>query len=279
MVDLTEYMQPFRQRLALDPRYADLLPLHLPTGETPTPVPSPAPTGMRILDRIIGARAGSRFNRTPHTPHPRPSNTPTTPSGPAPITTRDAALAAVNSQFAPGSEYSAVPASLLDDTISQILAEQQGAATDYLNRGLARGIYNDVGYNAGQQMLADDASVGRSDLATLGTGVIDKYRTEIGDVANKAYQAASGFEPGLSFSLDPYIGEYNRIKQNATQNAGGDLRSVLGGKNYFDFSGLTNRAGQAQGAVNLRDADVATALAERKRKNSLSRGLGSQGAF
>lgn len=236
--------------------------------------------------KIVGNVGGPGFNGNhvmtpPHVINPTGATGPNgagVPHTPAP-TTKEGWLAAVNKQFQPGSEYNAVPSSLLDDTISQILAEQQGSATDYLNRGLARGIYNDVGYNAGQAMLGSDASMGRSDLSTLGTGVIDKYRTNLNEVANNAYQAASGYEPGLKFSLDPYVGEYNHIIANANQNAGGDLRSVLGGKNYFDFSGLTNRAGQAQGALNLRDTDVATALAERRRKNSLDRGLGSQGAF
>ena len=206
------------------------------------------------------------------------STPPVTPAYPV-LKTKDAAMNAVNAAFNPGWQVGAVPTSLLDDAISSIMAEQQGAAQDYLNRGLARGIYNDVGYGAGTAALVNSAAMGRADLGGLGAGLIDKYRGELDAIGDDAYSAASGFMPGTQFSLAPYIQQKNELLSRINTNIGGDLRNLVGGRNYFDFAGLTNKAGLAQGATNLRDTDVATALAERKRQNAANRGLGSQGAF
>lgn len=182
-------------------------------------------------------------------------------------------------QFGEGFENRDITPSILDDTINSILESQRGDALQYLERGKARGIYNDVGYGAGLASIGDAYSAGRSDLGSLGGTVIDKYRSQADAIGDKVFDTLSTYKLGDEFSLDPYVSQYQGILSNARSNAGGDLRNLLGGKNYFDLPKLTQRAGQAQGALNLRDADVATALAERKRRSSTSRGLGSQGAF
>lgn len=185
----------------------------------------------------------------------------------------------LDTKFAPGSEKQAIGTSLLDDVIGEILGKQKDSALQYLDRGKARGMYNDVGFNAGISAIDNALSSGRSELGSLGNTVLDKYRGMANTVRDKAYDELGAFDFGDSFSIDPYVTEYEGIINDARNNAGGDLRNLLGGKNFFDLSSLTQQAGQAQGAMNLRDADVATALAERKRKNTMSRGLGSQGAF
>lgn len=181
--------------------------------------------------------------------------------------------------FSQGFEKRDMPSSLLDDVIGEILGKQKNDALQYLDRGKARGMFNDVGYNAGLSAIDNAAAAGRSELGTLGNSVLDKYRGMGDAVRDKAYSALGSWDIGDNFSIDPYVSEYQGIINDARNNAGGDLRNVLGGKNFFDLNRVTQSAGTAQGAINLRDADVATALAERKRKNSLSRGLGSQGAF
>jgi hypothetical protein len=172
-----------------------------------------------------------------------------------------------------------IASSLLDDTINSILQEQRNGASQYLDRGKARGIYNDVGYNAGLANIGSTYEAGGAKLRGLGNDVIGKYRADANAVRDKAYTAASSYTLGRDFSLDPYINEGNEVIGRAQQNAAGDLRNTFGGTQLFDFSALNNRAGQAQGAINMRDTDVATALNERKRLNTLGRGLGSQGAF
>jgi hypothetical protein len=173
-----------------------------------------------------------------------------------------------------------ISSNLLDDTIADILNTQRGSAQEYLDRGQKRGIYNDVGYSAGQKTIGGAADTARSSLSTLGTGVLDKYRTQANTVRDNAFSAASGFDLGTGkFDIDAYLGQGNEIASRAQSNAGGDLRGAVGGTNYFDLSALNNSAGQAQGAVNLRDDDLAFALANRRKQQGAGRGIGSQGAF
>jgi hypothetical protein len=172
-----------------------------------------------------------------------------------------------------------ISSSLLDDTINSILSEQKNDAASYLERGRKRGIYNDIGYNAGSSRLNTAYEAGRSKLGDLGRGVIDKYRADADAVRDKAFSAASGYTPGTSFSLDPYIAEGNEVIGRANTFASGDLRNAFGGTKLFDFGDLNNRAGMAQGAIGGRDTDVLSAIAQRKRANSFGRGLGSRGAF
>jgi hypothetical protein len=172
-----------------------------------------------------------------------------------------------------------ISSSLLDDAISSILSEQKNDATNYLERGRKRGIYNDTGYNAGVANIGTSFEAGRSRLGDLGRGVIDKYRADADAVRDKAYSAASAFTPGSSFSLDPYINEGNEVIGRANTFAKGDLLNAFGGTKLFDFGSLNNAAGQAQGAIGGRDLDVISAISQRKRANSLGRGLGSRGAF
>lgn len=240
-----------------DPPPVAVVPPPVAAPPPPVPVPLPVPP----------------VNTPPSTPPDPAAYVPPLPG------TKEYYEQQVNKTFQPGYEYNKVPSSLLDGVIGSILQEQQTSAQEYLDRGKARGIYNDVGYNAGEAALVGDRSAGSADLTSLGVGALDKYRTEMDQVSGNAYLAASGYSPGLTFSLDPYVNEVNAIEGRAKTNIGGDLRNLVGGKNYFDFSNLTSKAGTAQGALNLRDADVATALAERNRKNSITRGLGSQGAF
>lgn len=181
--------------------------------------------------------------------------------------------------FGEAADMAAAPSSLLDDAIAGILAEQRGGAAEQLERGKARGIYNDVGYSAGTSAIDAAMASGRSSLSSLGSGLIDTYRGRLDEIGDKAYAAASGSGFGPDFKLDPYIAQYQDYTNRIRDNAAGDLRGVLGGQNFFDLSNIRSAAGTAQGALNLRDTDVATALGERRRVNTQRRGLGSQGAF
>jgi len=183
-------------------------------------------------------------------------------------------------KFGQSADRAALPSTMLDDAINNIIQGQQTDAQRKLEAGKARGIYNDVGYNAGQQAINTAAGTARSELGNLGSGLIDQWRGGLNDIDTKAWDAYQSFTPGdTTFSLDPYIGDRTDYLGRTTSGAEGALRSTIGGKNFFDFGKIGGAVGGAQGALNLRDTDVATALGERKRLNTQSRGLGSQGAF
>lgn len=183
-------------------------------------------------------------------------------------------------KFGTAADQQAIPSNILDDAINTILGEQKTEAQLQLERGKARGIYNDVGYNAGQGALTSAEAAARSELGALGSGYVDQWRGNLNDIDARAWDAYQAFPIGSStFSLDPYIAERNDFLGRTRANAEGTLRGGIGGRNFFDFGKIGGKAGTAQGALNLRDTDVATAIGERKRLNTQSRGLGSQGAF
>lgn len=172
-----------------------------------------------------------------------------------------------------------VGSNLLDNAINDILSEQKNSAQQYLDRGTARGIFNERGQQAGMNTINQGAEAGRAQLSGLASGIIDKYRSQADEVRDDAYSAANSFQLGRNFDFNDFTSRGNEIGQRANTNAKGELLGAFGGTNLFDFGKITNTAGQAQGAQNLRDTDVATALAERKRRDTQGRGLGSQGVF
>lgn len=176
-------------------------------------------------------------------------------------------------------DLSVVPDNLLDSTINDILSTQSGEAKDAFDRGLKRGQYNDVGYQAGIKNL-DTAKAGvQAKLGSTANDVLSGYRDKIDKVSTNAYNAATGYNLGDTFNLDDYLNQANSIAQDATKNAGGSFLNAVGTTPLFDLSTLTQKAGQAQGAVNLNNLDVLDALEKKKAANSVGRGLGSEGAF
>lgn len=229
-------------------------PVVQPVVATPAPTPAPAPA-------------------------PAPAPTPTPSVADQQEALRKQFLGEVESRFGVGYGRNNIASSLLDDTINQILSEQRNDATSYLERGRSRGIYNDIGYNAGVANIGTASEAGRSKLYGLGNSIIDKYRADADAVRDKAYAAATAAPTVGSFSLDPYINEGNEVIARANTLASGDLRNTFGGTKLFDFGALNNRAGAAQGVLGTRDSDITTAIADRRRANAFGRGLGTQGAF
>ena len=185
----------------------------------------------------------------------------------------------VNTKFGANYGNKVVSDSFLDSAINDILAEQQGTADTYLQRAADRGILNDTGRTAAANKIAQDRARGQSQLSSLAGGVIDKYQSQGDEVAGKAQQGASGYTLGSNFNIGDYEQQGTGIVESANKNARGDLLNALGGQNFFDTSSLVNIGGQAQGATGLVDNTLAAAVAERKKRDSVSRGLGSQGAF
>lgn len=185
----------------------------------------------------------------------------------------------VNNTFGTNYAYDRVGASLLDQTISDILNQGQAGAQGVLDRGLARGQFNRVGFNAGATALSNQRAMQQSRLQQLGNDVLSGYRQQIDDNSTMARNAASGFTLGSTFNLDDYLSRANNIAGTAATAAPGQLREAIGTGALFDLGNLNQAAGLAQGSVNLNNTDVQESLARRRAINSMGRGLGSQGAF
>jgi hypothetical protein len=176
-----------------------------------------------------------------------------------------------------------IPTSIGDDifgnTINELLGEQEADAMQLLDRGKKRGQFNDIGYNAGVGAIADARKKALSQLDMYKGDILSGYNTKLNDIRGQALQAASGFNLGDMFDLSPYSSQANSLISSASSTAPGQLMTMLGDMDFFDPSKIRMEAGQAQGAINLRDLDVLEALSTRKKADETGRGLGTQGTF
>ena len=185
----------------------------------------------------------------------------------------------VNGRFGTNFARDYLPDTLLDDTINSTLESQYGNARSILDRGLARGQYNERGFNAGLSSLDNARTAQQARLNTVEGDILSGYRSRLGDVRNSAFNSATGYQLGDTFNLDDYGSQADNIATQARTNAPGEFLSTLGSTPLFDLGNIGSAAGQAQGAVNLNNLDVRDGLEKRRLASARGRGLGSQGAF
>ena len=236
----------------------------------------------------------------PTTPDPSPANpTPTAPTPQETIqSTIDKLLGSYNDQLAKqqalegtranarnqvnsqiGTGYGKINAGLLSDSVNKILGDEYGKALTQIERGKARGQYNDVGYNAAIASLDKNKTQLGAKLNTTANDVLSGYRTRYDDVRKEALDLANNLTTNDQFNLGDYVSRGNEIVKEAQDFAPGALLSAVGNAPLFNLSNIRSDAGTAQGALNLKDMDVIDALAKRKQAQGVGRGLGSQGSF
>lgn len=185
----------------------------------------------------------------------------------------------VNERFGGNFASQYLPDTLLDDTINQTLNTQYGDARSVLERGLARGQYNDRGFNSGLGALDNARKANEARLNTIEGDLLSGYRAKLGDVRNNAFNSATGYQLGDTFNLDDFASRADSIASQARQNAPGEFLSAVGTTPLFDLGSIGGAAGIGQGSVNLNNLDVREGLDRRKLAAARGRGLGSQGAF
>lgn len=178
-----------------------------------------------------------------------------------------------------GTASSKLNSSILGNTVNDVLTGAYGKAKTQLDRGKARGMYNDVGYNAGLGSLETGKAAALTKLNTTANDLLSGYRKSYDDIRSEALDAANNWSGTGAFDLTDYSTRANEILANAQASAPGALQSAIGGMPLFDLNAIRSEAGQAQGAVNLQNTDVIEALAKRKQAQGVGRGLGSQGSF
>lgn len=186
----------------------------------------------------------------------------------------------VNAHYGPDYVQSAIPTSALDDTVNSILGTGYQTAEDALKRGLARGQFNQVGFDAAQSKL-DTANTGeKSSLGSIANDVLNSYRDKLSGVTSSASTAASNWQLGdPGFAYDDYAKQAWNVLNQEHKYAAGDFINQVGNAPLFDIASLVSTGGQAQGSQNLPNSDVQSALEARAKANNAGRGLGSRGAF
>jgi hypothetical protein len=168
--------------------------------------------------------------------------------------------------------------SLYGNSITDILTGQYDKAKTQLDRGLARGMYNDVGYGAGLASLDKNKATASASLNQTANDLLSGYRKQYDDIRTEALNAANNYGGVGNFDLTDYVTRSNDVLNNAKANLPGNLLASAG-NGLFDLSAIRGDAGTAQGATNLRNMDVVDALSKRKQAEGVGRGLGSQGTF
>jgi hypothetical protein len=172
-----------------------------------------------------------------------------------------------------------------DPFIDGLLGRQSAESRAALDRGRARGNITDTGYNAGLGRIDELSRAGRAQAQTLGDSIINRFRSDAGNVRNRALERAGSidlFEP--DFDLSPFSNELSGVQRRFSENLGGEIEGALAGQSFFDLGDVLNRAGIAQGAQNpsaTAELSPAALLAERQRKEreQTQRGIGGGGTF
>ena len=178
-----------------------------------------------------------------------------------------------------GTASAKLNSSILGNTVNDVLTGAYDKAKLQLDRGKTRGMYNDVGYNAGLGSLEAGKTTALTKLNTTANDILSGYRKSYDDIRSEALDAANNWSGTGNFDLTDYSTRANEILTNAQAWAPGALQSAIGGMPLFDLNAIRTEAGTAQGAVNLKNTDVLEALAKRKQAQGVGRGLGSQGSF
>jgi hypothetical protein len=138
-----------------------------------------------------------------------------------------------------------------DDSILQsILGDQRTEAQTSLDRALARGTINDVGYNTGKKTLGNEYTAGLAKANQTGLGVLSGYRKDLNDFAGNVHNKIDNYDFGDDLNLDNY---HNQLDQKVAGQKGsleGDILAAIGGTNYFDTDTILGKAGNASGVTN-----------------------------
>jgi hypothetical protein len=167
--------------------------------------------------------------------------------------------------------------SLDDPFIDSVLGRQRGEAVSALDNARRRGSLNDRGYEAAFARLGEMEAAGRSTANTLGGSVLQGYRDQLGEVADRARSSAGSYTLGGNFDVGTYRTRFDNLANDLSGRLEGDVSSALEGQNFFDLGDIITRGGAAQGAVNPR-TELADVLAQRARTRTNERGVGASGS-
>ena len=133
--------------------------------------------------------------------------------------------------------------------------------------------------------LEQQRTAGNSRLQGIGGGVLDGYRSQLGDIAGNARTSAGNWDFGDTFDQADYGGQIANRTAELTGSLEGDIRNAIGGEQFFNTSDLIQKGGIGQGAQNTgiglgsQSGGLLKAFGDRKSDGDKARGLGSTGSF
>lgn len=163
------------------------------------------------------------------------------------------------------------------------LNEQQGLATNALDRALSYGQIGQEGYDYAIGQLGDMRAAGRADMNTIGQGLLDTAISDTDKRIADAYGNIDALGFGSKYNARSAYKDINRQARQDARGIGDTFVSTVGDSEYFDIGNLLSKASRGSGLFDPIKEGTASALfstmADRERKQQEQRGLGSQGSF
>lgn len=182
-------------------------------------------------------------------------------------------------EFAPaGFATTAVPSTADDAIIDAILAEQFEPAALQIERARLRGNVGTSGAEAALDILNRQTDAARSRLGDIGTGAIEDLRGDLRGLSEQGQNRISSFDLGRPIDLSDIQSGIETRTSEGLEGLGGTIREILGDEQLFDVPQLLGRAGAVVGPENG-PGDLVAALADRRKRDRATRGLGGQGVF
>ena len=172
-----------------------------------------------------------------------------------------------------------------DAILDSILADRYQSASDQILRARDRGTLTDVGFDYAMRNLDTQRTAAASRLQDTGGGVLSRYRDELRGLADNARTGAQNFDFGSTFDPNFFRERIETRGNELSSRLEGDIRSAIGGEQFFDVNSLVQRAGVNQGPQNPIGSAIFAggnrfdAINRQRDEEEQSRGLGTRGAF
>lgn len=171
-----------------------------------------------------------------------------------------------------------------DSILDAILGTQKTSANDKIKAAYDRGQMSSGAYQQALKGLDERGLAARSELESLGQGVLGGYRNQLGEIGTNYQNQASNWRLGQNLTADMFRQALTGRQQSLSGQMEGDIRRAIGDKEFFDTSALLARAGAGAGVSNrgnlqstptLGGLDAAAQQSDEEKK----RLTGSTGAF
>lgn len=193
----------------------------------------------------------------------------------------------LNAKYGSGNYGSTLfPPTRDDPILTSILQPQFNDASSAVKAAFDRGTLGQTGYDTAMKGLGGQQTAGMSSLQSTGSGVMGGYIKDINDLITGAHTQAGKWDFGSNWEPQDAISNITTTGADYQGRLEGDIRTAVGGKQFFNWNDLIRSGGMAQGLYNpatdttgAGGSTLAKAIADRKKREDTSRGLGTQGSF
>ena len=199
---------------------------------------------------------------------------------------RTGATNQINAMFTPNYSQMMLGDSLASSYTDTLLGEQFNPLRQQLENASKRRTLSPTGYQAALDTLGQKESSARSQINTLGQGILDADRGALDQYTSGARSSAGGLTLADTFDPNTYAEGAKNLVSKDVADFGGALRTKVGGTKFADINELINAGGAIQGSVNPSATNPLSAQtggspssAAQDELQKQKRGLGSQGAF